>query len=243
VNGILQALPSWSGATVSTGIAPAQGMSILRDAHNEPEVAALDAEVARWSKQVDHYTRGLAGTREDRRALEPQLYDECWGMKARGIASFMPIPFLAGMAGTVIGVSHLAAAVPGLAPFRGLLMIGALVASWKYVPRGIGWVVRKHVLPPMVDRAMVSTMERYKGSYENYLATAERNRDKALEKATERLWEKAQKKEAERQADRANGKVEVRREDEAVNLGGVRVGKKKGPGLEPGPRVTETQQP
>jgi len=186
-------------------------------------VAATEAEVARSKGQLDRLRQGLAGNRDLRRTLEPDLYQQCWKVKAHNVASFMPLPVMAAIGGAAIGVRMLANMVPALQPLRGILMIGSLIAGFKYIPRGIGWAVRNYVLPGMTDRAMVRNMEGRLDEYERYLARAEQKRDAALQAATQRLWDEAQKKAAE---DAKKPKAEVKVEEQAITIGGIRVDKK-----------------
>ncbi len=200
----------------------ATGMDILRRAYQRPEVQNAQQRLDVSKERLDRYERSQTADRNTLFTLEPQLYESTWKMQAHTAATFVAPLFLAGMAGCAIGASMAAAAVPALAPFRGLLMIGSLIAGWKLVPRAIGWGVRKFILPPMVARSMRRELAWKAGETREEVERAQRRLDAVVQQATEQLYKEA----AEKAAAQPDGPPpEVTVDETTVTVGKIKLQK------------------
>lgn len=201
-------------------ISAANSMNVLLEASKNPRVQAAEKDVEFWKGQLDKVDLSLSADREQRSQLEPQLYEQTWAAKSQHVAQFFPLPFMAGLAGTLLAVSAAASALPALQPFKGLLAIGSLVAYWKFAPKAVGSVVRNKILPPMVDKAMKENLQGRHDHAEQRLQVANEQKETALRTVTDELFKKI----AEEQA--AKGSAEVHLADEWVTVNGIRVPRK-----------------
>lgn len=212
-------------------VQPAIGINIIQQAYKDPQVQAADQRLERWQKELDQVDLALQAPRDQCFSLQPRLYEQTWKGASEPLAHLMAFPFLLGMAGAVMGVSAAASALPALQPFRGLLTIGALVAGWKLVPRAIGFVVRKAVLPPIVHRHMKRELTFEKQRYESAVRGEKLLRDATVQRVMETLYKKA----AEEAAKNPQPSGEVKVEEETVTVNGIKVRKNKAPVAQPSP--------
>lgn len=207
-------------------VQPATGINILQEAYKHPSVVSATQNVEACQQDLDKIELSLNSGRPQIFQLQPDLYEQCWQMKAQGVSTVVAPLFLLGLAGTAVGISAAANAIPALAPFRGLLMIGGLVAAWKYVPRGLGYVMRNWILPPRVEKQMKMHLAAEKQHAQVNLEYAETRRDQTIKSITEQLFAKAEKDAQEKAATQPRGAGEVRAEEEYVVVNGIRVRRK-----------------
>jgi len=211
-------------------VQPSAGINILQQAYKDPAVVSAQQQVETWKHQLDKVELSLNSGRPQIFQLEPSLYEQCWNVRASNLSHAAVPVLLLGVAGTMMGISMAASALPALQPFRGLLMIGGLIASFKYIPRGLGYAVRTWLLPPRVEKDIKRHLAVEKQRAESNLHYAETRRDQVVKSVTEQLFARAEKDAEEKAATQPQGAGEVRKEDEYVVVNGIRVQKKAAAG-------------
>jgi hypothetical protein len=208
-------------------VSPTGGMNILQQAARDPQVVAAREAVEQWKKQLDHVELSLSVPREQRAQLNPDLQKQVWDHKSHTVATFMPVPFMLGLLGTEVGMLAATAAIPALAPARSLLVLGSLVAYWKFSPTVVGKALRTWVLPPMVDKGVKRELQAERQSYSQHLQEATTYQDALTRKVTDRLFKAAAEEQATKEAEKAaHPEGQVQESDGFIVVNGIRVPKK-----------------
>lgn len=131
--------------------------SILFRVYEQPAVKSARASLDEAQRELDKVELSLKSDINTRRANYEYLYETAFQTRAQALKMPLGLAMLGTIVGGTVAVSHIAAAVPALAPYGGILTIAAFIGGLKYGAP----LMRDKIVHPIVDRSANKLLTRF----------------------------------------------------------------------------------